>query len=121
MWELLIAAINKPVSLVKTVRKDLAAAQNQLEQLKLSLGPGEHPAIDEKVERISRIKAVLRSSLRDQDDMIVSSIRYLILLGNQCYQRLGGVGLKRSSSDSDDAGDDSDFFKSPLYSVVTLI
>ena len=43
VWELLVAAINKPVALVKTVRKDLAVAQKELEDLKTSLGPGEHP------------------------------------------------------------------------------
>lgn len=43
VWELVIAAINKPVALVKTVRKDLALAQKELEDLKTSLGPGEHP------------------------------------------------------------------------------
>jgi len=32
---LLVAAINKPVSLVKTVRKDLATAQKELEDLKV--------------------------------------------------------------------------------------
>jgi hypothetical protein len=34
VWELLVAAINKPVALVKTVRKDLATAQKELEVTK---------------------------------------------------------------------------------------
>jgi len=117
VWELLVAAINKPVALVKTVRKDLAAAQKELEELKVSLGPGEHPSIDEKLERIGRIKAVLRSSLRDQDDIIVGAIRLLIELGNQCFERLGGLAARatkrrRHSEDSED--DDAESGKDDL-------
>ena len=32
--------------------KDLATAQKELEELKTSLGPGEHPTIDEKVHGV---------------------------------------------------------------------
>lgn len=61
-------------------------------------------ALDEKMDRIGRIKAVLRSSLRDQDDIIVGAIRSLIELGNECYRRReasGGPSLKRQRGESD--------------------
>ena len=112
-WELLISAINKPVALVKTVRQDLAAAQKELEVLKEKLGEGDHPELQEKTERISRIKAVLRTSLRDQDDIIVCAIRHLIELANENFERRGGVVALRKPKrlrrrvDEDDSEDDS--------------
>lgn len=40
---------------------------------------------------------MLRASLRDQDDIIVGTIRSLIELGNECHRRLeaGGGALKK--------------------------
>mmetsp|Transcript_2170 Transcript_2170/g.5691 ORF Transcript_2170/g.5691 Transcript_2170/m.5691 type:complete len:724 (-) Transcript_2170:299-2470(-) len=88
MWELLSRAISKPVTLVATVRSDLDAATAELDALRSSAGSDRDPAVQESIEakenRIDRIRAYLRRSEDEQDRMLVSSLKSLVLLADQC-------------------------------------
>jgi len=88
MWELLFLCLSKPVALVSTVKKDLAATQKELDDLKTA---GTNPEeIEEKEDRKSRIKAVLRVALNDQDAILVAAVKGLVLLGNMAAAKRDG-------------------------------
>ena len=103
VWELMIMAIRKPVELVRTVRRDLSEAQKELDKLKQTSDEEDEEMI-QKADRITRIKNVLRSSTRDQDDILITVIRGLVLLANECYGRREEKEKEEDSNETEESG-----------------
>mmetsp|Transcript_33861 Transcript_33861/g.52732 ORF Transcript_33861/g.52732 Transcript_33861/m.52732 type:complete len:181 (-) Transcript_33861:1225-1767(-) len=82
---------NKQIALVATVKKDLAAAQKEIEELKTSLGEGEHPEIVEKQDRVGRIKRVLKGALRQQDDILIAAAKGMVVLAQKASVKSEGA------------------------------
>ena len=99
-FELLLKAIQKPVALVATVRRDLRAAKEELQALKAEQTDEEESAeVAEKEERLKRIKAVLRGALADQDEILTLALVRTFALAVDATARANSAGGEDGEAD----------------------
>jgi len=114
VWEVLHLTIAKPLALVERVKADLEAAEQEAKEMRERPGDTEEmDLVQEKEERIGKIRAVLKTAREDEEDLMTLVVQKLILCAGECSEKAAKERDDMDNGDDDDLsdrgrGDDSD-------------